>query len=214
MGQSYLFNYNVIYLPNFIEATQEKSEIIELKGYEGKRIICVANFRPQKNHKLLLEVAHTIKKQFPEWTFHLFGKDFEDAYFRDIKNTIKSLNLEENVFLYGSTNSISSALQQCDIAILTSLSEGLPLALLEYGKHSLPVVATKVGQIDKIITSEKEGLIVDSNDVNQFINAVNKLISDKFYRNEIALTLNKKIQGEYSEKNIIEKYIKWLISLF
>ena len=85
---------------------------------------------------------------------------------------------------------------------------------LEYGKHSLPVVATKVGQIDKIITSAKEGLIVDSNDVDQFINALNKLILDKFYRNEIALTLNKKIQREYSEKNIIEKYIKWLISLF
>jgi glycosyltransferase involved in cell wall biosynthesis len=213
-AQSYLFNSNVIYFPNFIQASQEKVEKIELKGYDGKRIICVANFRPQKNHKLLLEVAHSIKKQFPDWTFHLFGKDFEDAYFQDIKSIIKSFNLEQNVFLYGSTNNISSALQQCDIAVLTSLSEGLPLALLEYGQHKLPVIATKVGEIDKIITLEKEGLIVESNNVNQFINAVNKFISDKPYRNEAALTLNKKIQKYYSEKNIIEKYIKWLVSLF
>lgn len=212
-AESYLLGSSVIYFPNFIQTSQEKVEKIELKGSDGKRIICVANFRPQKNHKLLLEVAQAIKKQFPEWTFHLFGKDFEDAYFEEIKNSIERFNLQENVFLYGSTNTISSALQQCDIAVLTSLSEGLPLALLEYGQHQLPVIATKVGEIDKIITSEKEGLIVESNNVNQFINAVNQFISDKLYRNEAALTLNKKIQREYSEKNIIEKYIIWLVSL-
>ncbi|MDR7208939.1 glycosyltransferase [Flavobacterium piscis] len=212
-AESYLLNFNVVYFPNFISTTHDDTEKIQLKGYDGKRIICVANLRPQKNHKLLLEAAITINKQYPDWTFHLFGKDFEDTYSAEIKNIIKDSKLEETVFLYGSTNNIVSALQQCNIAVLTSLSEGLPLAILEYGQHKLPVIATKVGEIDKIITSEKEGLIVESNNVNEFINALKKLIPNENYRDGIALTLNKKVLFEYSEKNIIDHYVTWLNSL-
>lgn len=212
-GESYLLHSNIEYFPNFINAPRDDIQKIELKGCNGKRIICVANLRPQKNHKLLLEAAVTINSQYPDWTFHLFGKDFGDIYSAEIKNIIKNSKLEKTVFLYGSTNNISSALEECDIAVLTSLSEGLPLALLEYGQHKLPVIATRVGDIDKIITSEKEGLIVESNNVNEFSNALKKLISDENYRNEIAIALNKKIRLEYSENNIIDEYVTWLNSL-
>lgn len=212
-AESYLLNSDIIYFPNFVTLSDDYIEKIQLKGNDGKRIICVANFRPQKNHKLLLEAALVIKTQYPEWTFHFFGKDFMDTYSEDIKRIINDSKLNQTVFLYGSTHSISSALDQCDIGVLTSLSEGLPLALLEYAQHKLPVVATKVGEIDKIITSEKEGLVIESNNVNQLINAINKLISDKTYREEIALTLNEKIQLEYSENNIIDNYVTWLLTL-
>ena len=213
-AESYLLNSKVIYFPNFTSISYDDDiEKIQLQGSDGKRIICVANFRPQKNHKLLLEAALVIKKQYPDWTFHFFGKDFMDTYSDDIKRTINDSKLHETVFLYGSTNKIASALNQCDIGILASLSEGLPLALLEYGQHKLPVIATRVGEIDKIITSEKEGLIIESDNLNQLNNAINKLISDKSYREEIALTLHKKIELEYSENNIIDNYVIWLRTL-
>lgn len=209
----YLLNSKTIYLPNFIDFSNNNTEKIKLKGNEGKRIICVANLRPQKNHKLLIEAARGVIEKYPDWSFHLFGKDFENRYSIEIKKMIKEYKLQEAVFLYGSTNSISSALEQCDIAVLTSLSEGLPLALLEYGKHKLPVIATKVGEIDKIITSEKEGILIESNNINELINGLNKLIIDNVYRNQTAMILNEKIKAEYSEYTIIEQYLIWLQSL-
>lgn len=212
-AKTYLLNSEVIYFPNFIDFSNDDAEKIELNGHGGKRIICVANLRPQKNHKLLLEAARVVINKYPDWSFHLFGKDFEDNYSLEIKNIIKDLELEKKVFLYGTTNNISSALEQCDIGVLTSLSEGLPLALLEYGKHQLPVIATNVGEINKIISSENEGLLIESNNVNELINAINKLITDRIYRNQIALIFNKKIKAEYSENNIIGQYIVWLQSL-
>src|SRR5690606_24656619 len=120
------------------------------------RIVCIANLRPQKNHKLLLKVAIFCKNKFPDWTFHLFGKDFNDAYSYEIKSYIEKWKLQNTVFFYGTTDNVSAVLNQCDIAVLTSLSEGLPLAILEYGVNSLPVIATNVGDISKIITSEDE----------------------------------------------------------
>lgn len=212
-AESYLWCSKVVYFPNFILNVFQSNDKIELKGITGKRIICVANLRPQKNHKLLIEVAEIIKEKFPDWTFHLFGKDFEDDYSEQIKNSIKSLKLEKNIFFYGIIQDVSSVLNQCDIAVLTSLSEGLPLAILEYGLYQMPVVATDVGEISKIITSDKEGLIVESNNVAQFATALMQFIQNENYRNEAGCILKEKIALNFSEESIIDQYIIWLNSI-
>lgn len=212
-AQDYLWCKKVIYLPNFIEDDVNLNAEASLKGLDGKRIVCVANLRPQKNHELLINAANIIRNKFPDWTFHLIGKNFEDTHSQGLKNKVKDLKLTENVFFYGTTNNVASVLKQCEIAVLSSLSEGLPLALLEYGLYKMPAVATNVGEISKIITSEDIGLIVPSNDLQQFTNAIQKLIEDDIYRKAIGLELNKVIKLNYSEESVIEKYISWLNSL-
>ncbi|MCI9843904.1 glycosyltransferase family 4 protein [Flavobacterium pectinovorum] len=209
-AESYLWCSKVVYFPNFILNVFQANEKIELKGITGKRIICVANLRPQKNHKLLIETAKIIKEKFPDWTFHLFGKDFEDDYSDQIKNSIKNLKLEKNIFFYGTIQDVSTVLKQCDIAVLPSISEGLPLSLLEYGLCQMPVVATNVGEIPKIIISNKEGLIVESNDVNQFTTALTEFIQNDNYRKEAGLALKQKILSDFSEESVIQQYILWL----
>ena len=169
--------------------------------------------RPQKNHELLIEAAHAIIKKYPDWSFHLIGKDFEDEYSRQLRKKVNDLKLQKNVFFYGSSNNVSSALAQSQIAVLSSLSEGLPLAILEYGLHKLPVVATNVGQVAKVITSETEGLVVESNHCNEFVEAIERLILDKKLRDDIALALHHNIQLNFSETTIIKEYLLWLKSL-
>ena len=131
-AQQKLFCKSVDYLPNFVLLNQN-SENIELKGEEEKRILCLANLRPQKNHMLLLEAAKAIKVIDSDWTFHLIGKDFEDEYSKSIHQKIIHDGLQETVFIYGPSNAVVSAIQQSNIGVLTSFSEGLPIALLEYG---------------------------------------------------------------------------------
>lgn len=213
-AEIYLWSSNVVYFPNFIEKISNSGEKLLLKGLEGKRIICVANLRPQKNHKLLIEAANIIRSKYPEWTFHLFGKNFKDAYSIDLIKTVNDLKLQNTVFFYGAKSKVGSALEQCEIAVLPSLSEGLPLAILEYGFYKLPVVATNVGEISKVITSEKEGLIVESNDLIHFTESILKLIEDKNYRVETGLNLNQNILLNFSEESIIKEYTFWLDSLF
>lgn len=212
-AESYLWCSNITYFPNFIDDHINSTEKIFLKGLEGKRIICVANLRPQKNHELLINAANSIRDKFPDWSFHLFGKDFNDAYSDSLRKKVEDLKLQDVVYFYGTTCSVSSALEQCEIAVLPSLSEGLPLAILEYGLHKLPVVATDVGEISKIITSEKAGLMVNSNDLNQFKNSIQRLIENENDRIEMGSTLNAHIQLNFSQKSIIDKYVLWLSSL-
>ncbi|QYS92441.1 glycosyltransferase [Flavobacterium covae] len=54
-------------------------------------------------------------------------------------------NLNNNIFIYGGLSNVAEVISGCDIGILTSISEGLPVALLEYGAGGLPTVTTDVG---------------------------------------------------------------------
>ena len=212
-AKSYLWCSNIIYFPNFILDSSISNEKINLNGSEGKRIICVANLRPQKNHILLINAANVIKDKFPDWTFHLFGKDFNDSYSDQLKKKVNDLQLQNMVYFYGTTNNVNASLLQCQIAVLPSLSEGLPLAILEYGLNRLPVIATNVGEISKIIISEKEGIMIESNNCNALVTAIENLIESEKYRNDIGLNLFNKVQKDFSAETILSNYILWLKSL-
>jgi glycosyltransferase involved in cell wall biosynthesis len=200
---------NVIFLPNFPSKQKEVVVPTILNGKKGARIICLANLRPQKNHFLLLDVASKLKKSHPEWTFHLVGKDFQDDYSMKIKEKIVELSLEDTVFVYDSRTDITSILDQSDIAILTSQSEGLPVALLEYGLFKMPVVVTSVGEISSVI-NKTNGFIVPSDNGNLFYDAITTLIESESLRKELGIALHNEVLQNFSEKNVIEKYLKWL----
>ncbi|MCP2029157.1 glycosyltransferase involved in cell wall biosynthesis [Flavobacterium sp. HSC-32F16] len=213
-SESYLWCSNVKYFPNFVSDLSSGNEKLLLKGVQGKRIVCVANLRPQKNHNLLIEAANVIRDQFPEWTFHLFGKDFLDSYSKQLKQKVKYLQLQENVSFYGAVNNIGDVLKNFDIAVLPSLSEGLPLAVLEYGLHKLPVVATNVGEISKVIVSDKYGLVVESGNLNQLVESLQSLIENKIDRIQMGIELSKFIQLHYGQESIIKEYLFWINPVF
>jgi len=212
-AQNYLNCQNIIYFPNFIIESTTFLSTFKLEGEDGKRIICVANLRPQKNHELLINGAKEIQEKFPDWTFHLIGKNFNDSYSANLLEQVKDKGLSKNVFFYGAVNNVQDLLKQCKIAVLTSFSEGLPLAVLEYGFASLPVVATNVGEISNVIPSANEGFIIDSNNLKQFVSSVQKLIEEEDIRKSLGKNLNYFVNQNFSEKSILQEYITWLESL-
>ncbi len=204
---------NVVYLPNF--TTIENATNVEtiLKCASGKRILCLANLRDQKNHFLLLEVAEKLKQSHPDWTFHLVGKDFEDDYSANVKAVIVHKNLEKNVFIYGSKNDIKNIINQSEIAVLTSKSEGLPVALIEYGLSKKPVVSTKVGEIPLIIKDGINGFIVDVNDAALFHQKLLTFITENELRIQMGNALYQTILENNSEEGVISRYLHWILNL-
>jgi glycosyltransferase involved in cell wall biosynthesis len=208
-----LYCKNIIYLPNFTTISNATTTDTILKGVSGKRILCLANLRDQKNHFFLLEVAEKLKNSYADWTFHLVGKDFVDDYSAQVKATIIAKNLENNVFIYGSKNDIKNILHQSDIAILTSKSEGLPIALIEYGLSKKPVVTTKVGEIPLIVQDNVNGFIVDSNEVEMFYLKLLKFIEEDDLRIQMGNSLYQTVLENNSEEGVVKNYLNWLKSL-
>lgn len=203
----------IIYLPNFtlLDYTQPKET--NLLGIKGKRILCLANLRFQKNHFLLVEVAKKLKESHSDWTIHLVGKDFNDTYSEKLKNEIKNHYLIDVVILYDSRNDIQNIIEQSDICILSSQSEGLPVAILEYGLNRKPIVSTKVGEIPKIITNKENGLLVDNYDSNEFYLSLVQLIENADLRLKIGENLFQTIEKNHSQNAVINVYTNWVKDL-
>ncbi|MFE3871868.1 glycosyltransferase [Flavobacterium sp. ZS1P70] len=209
-AQENLLFGNAIYLPNFPSEEKNITEHTVLEGSTGKRIVSLANLRVQKDHFLLLEVAKKLKVSHAEWTFHLVGKDFEDAYSRQIKSFIVGNNLEKNVFLYGTKQDVKNILDQSTIAILTSQSEGLPMAILEYGLHKKPAVVTNVGEISSVIQNGKNGFIILANQEQLFYEALVTLIKNDTLQIDFGNLLYHTISENYSEEIVLKNYLDWL----
>ncbi|MEN9322363.1 MAG: hypothetical protein RL699_143 [Bacteroidota bacterium] len=199
----------VIYLPNFVTADTQTELISPLAGTAAKRILCLANLRPQKNHTLLLNVASMLQGSHPDWTFHLVGQDFNDAYSAQIKQSILDNALEEHVFVYGSRADTAAILQQVDIGILTSNSEGLPLAVLEYGLVGLPVVVTQVGEIPAVVGHLVEGYVVPTESVELFYKSLVELIENPNLRLKFGQALQAKIHQDYTEESVLNTFLNW-----
>ena len=197
----------VIYFPNFTSDESSAEALTQLNGIIGKKIVCLANLRHQKNHFLVLEVAEKLKKSHPEWTFHLIGKDFEDDYSREVRKQLKDKGLADNVFIYGSKDDVINIINQSEIAVLTSKSEGLPVALIEYGLMKKAVVATKVGEIPLIIKDGENGYGVASNDADGFYTKLVKLIEDADLRVNFGEALHQTIIENHSEAGVVAKYL-------
>ncbi|WP_430408543.1 glycosyltransferase family 4 protein [Kordia sp.] len=198
---------NVIYLSNFPVKNIAVAKTTHLKGISGKRIVCLANLRPQKDHILLLEAFKKIQKANKDWTVHIVGKDFEDDYSRKVKLYIHDHGLAENVFVYGSREDVSHILSQCNIGVLSSQSEGLPIALLEYGLHGLAVLATDVGECKRVISDETKGYLVKSKDTANFSQKLNNLIENEADRIKKAANLQKHIKQHFAQKAIVQQLI-------
>lgn len=200
----------VIYLPNFVAVTEDQKKATRLKGIDGKRIVCLANLRNPKNHKILVEAAGDLKESHPEWTFHFVGRDMKDAYSDDLKDRIKEYQLENQVFLYGACEDIDYVLGQASIGVLSSSSEGLPVAILEYGMHQLPVVVTAVGQIPEVVQDKVSGFVVEPNSVEVFGKALKTLVKNEKMRSQFGLALALQIKQGHSEAAVLRKYVDWI----
>lgn len=194
-------------LNNFVIVNNNEIKETVLKGENEKRIVCLANLRPQKNHLMLLEAFKKIFAYNQEWTLHLVGKDQLDDYSSKLKEKIKSLKLKENVFIYGNKSDVHHILNQSSIGVLSSSSEGLPLSLLEYGLAKLAVVATDVGDCNKVITNNSEGTLVNPNDAEAFSKGVLKYINNEGERKQAGEMLYKNVTNNFSAKKNLEQLI-------
>ena len=198
---------SVSFLPNFA-ASYKQLKVTSLKGVAHKRIVCLANLRSQKDHITLVKAFKEVHTKYSDWTLHCVGKNFNDGYSKLIENEINILDLKKSVFLYETKLDIYNILSQCEIGVLSSKSEGLPLALLEYGLSNLAVIATKVGECENLIKNQFNGLIVNSSSAKELAEAIILYIESKDLRYAFAKRYNQHIKENYSVKVQIENIIK------
>ncbi len=203
---------NVVEIKNFIpESASEINSGFKLKGKEGEfKIICVANLRPQKDHLNLIKAFESLSTDLPG-SLHLIGENPETQASNSILKAIKDSPLKENIYYYGTQTEILSLLQQADLGILSSRSEGLPVALLEYGMAGLPVICTNVGKCAEVIG--ENGRIVEANDPKALAEGILFYLENKEKMKLDAENFRVSVMENYSQKAVIKKILGFYYNL-
>jgi glycosyltransferase involved in cell wall biosynthesis len=121
-----------------------------------------------------------------------------------LEQQVRQLRITEHVFFTGSIPDAARLLPAFDAFVLPSRSEAFAYVLLEAGHASLPVVATNVGGIPDIITTEVNGLLVPPEDTQALTEAMERVYMDQALRERLAKVHHEKVQS-FTVKKMIEK---------
>jgi glycosyltransferase involved in cell wall biosynthesis len=194
----------VHFIPNFVVP---EGPVLEsaLPGHSGKRIVCVANFRPEKDHLCLLQAFASVVLRHPTAHLLLIGLQPDEAYFQAITRYVRELNLEGRVAIMGPRTDVSAILSNSDVGVLSSQSEGLPLALLEYGAAGLPAVATDVGQCSDILGNGLAGVVVPPAKPRELAAALSDLLDNPARRRALGACLKARVEEKFGQGTIMPK---------
>ena len=113
------------------------------------------------------------------------------------------------------TSKVIEFLNNLDIYIQTSISEGSPLTIKEAMASSLIVVSSNVGGIKSLIKNNIDGFLAKNNDTDDFVKIILKIINmKKDKKNEMRVKARESVLNKYSPEKIAEKYFKYIITLY
>jgi glycosyltransferase involved in cell wall biosynthesis len=169
----------------------------ELAGNTGRPIVLtVARLAPQKGLEFLLRAAAML----PEATFVIAG----DGPARSILAAqAESAGLADRVRFLGSRRDVPDLLAACDVFVLPSLIEGLPLSVLEAMAAARPVVATRVPGTDETVVDGETGMLVPPRDPEALAHAIRSVLSDPERASRFGSAGRARVLGDFSTRRMV-----------
>ena len=165
----------------------------------------IAELHSVKGLRYAIEAIAILRKRHPTLRYLIVGEGEERG---QLEALVKTYGLKSNVFLVGFLDEASQYLHAFDLFVLPSLSEGLGIVLLEAALAGVPVVATRVGGVEEVISHGQDGLLVDKANAQELALGVESLLADEARRNVLAQALRRKVLGEFTKDGMIEKTLQ------
>ncbi|HEX6924638.1 MAG TPA: glycosyltransferase [Longimicrobiaceae bacterium] len=156
---------------------------------------CVAVFRVQKRLRDWLEAAALLLERHPDLHFLLVG----DGPLRDeVTSIVGARGLADRVHLPGLQEDVRPFLAVMDVYLMSSLFEGLPIALLEAMAMECAPVCTRVGGIPEVIRSGTNGLLTEPRQPQELARAASELLSSPELRMRLAREARRTVVEQFS----------------
>jgi sugar transferase (PEP-CTERM/EpsH1 system associated) len=130
-----------------------------------------------------------------------------------LEKLASEMEVRDRMVLTGFNDNVPRLLRAMDIFALSSITEGLPIAVLEAMCARLPVVATKVGALPEIVTGEVSGLLVEPRAPQAMAEKLARLVNDPDLRRRFGASARRKIEQEYSLDLMLRRYGEMYLSL-
>jgi sugar transferase (PEP-CTERM/EpsH1 system associated) len=123
-----------------------------------------------------------------------------------IESRIQSLGLQDCVRLLGHRPDIETVLAALDVFVLSSRSEGLPMAILEAMASGVAVISTRVGGVAEVVTEGATGLLIEPGSPHALAAAIRQLIDNPSLRLQMGAAGRTRAEREFSLETMVAHY--------
>lgn len=200
-----------------IDKTEIISNGVDIKKYNTKKqehddyiVGAILRIVPIKDVMTLIRAFKIVRDYFESVKLYLIGPTDEDPeYYGQCKRLVELLDLKNDVIFTGSVN-VQDYLKIIDVMVLTSISEGQPLVILEAMASGIPVVSTDVGSCRELLAENSNegfcGVLTNLVSPNETAGQIINLLNNKDLRLEMGRNGRKRAESTYSKEIFLSNY--------
>lgn len=157
-------------------------------------LLSVGRLAPSKGQMILCQAVQELQSEGLPIVLNLIGEGSEKRWLNKFGS--------ESLHLLGALNpdEVLHHLQNCDLFILSSFAEGIPVSLMEAMAMEIPCIAPGINGIPELIIHEKSGLLIYPSDVEGTKAAIQRLFHSKDLREELGRKGRERVEKEYDLK--------------
>jgi glycosyltransferase involved in cell wall biosynthesis len=190
---------------NFFHPSRVSPALQKRLAPNGEKIVlCVGRISRYKGQKMLVDAMPRIIRENPQVKFVFVGPLDDTNYCNEISNTLNSQSLGKYCVFTGnmSPKLIPNYLAITDVFVLPSITEGLPLTLLQAMSSGRAVVASKIPQNMEVAKFGDEIVFVNPQNVEELSGSITQLLADENKRKELGQNARRTVLRYFDWKTI------------
>jgi L-malate glycosyltransferase len=199
---------NGIVVPRRVERTDSLGSVRQEFGIPAGTPICACIGRvvSGKGIEFYLQAARILADQRRDVRFLMIGAHSVEEYYRpEMEALAGKLNIGDRIIFTGQREDVPRILQEVDIVVHPSLTEGLSNVILEAMAAGIPVVATRAGGNSELVQDGYTGFMVPVRDAVQIANAVSRLLDEPQMARALGERARQRVIDEFALDRMLSK---------
>ncbi len=197
--------YNGVDLAPFAATAGRRGQVRRELGFGDREFVAmqIARLDALKDHATAVRTFQRVWRHDAHARLVIVGEGPERP---TIEQHVRRLGLTAVVRLLGVRSDVPRLLAGADVCLLTSVSEGIPLTLIEAMAAALPVVATRVGGVAEVVEHEVTGLLAPAGDDVALAAHLVRLANDPTLRSQMGRSGRERAAARFSEDAMLRRY--------
>ena len=217
VGRGYLSTVREVVIHNGIVVADRPTEADRAAaradlGVEAHHFVIgiVARLSPQKAHQTLFDAVASVKSTHPHVRLMVIGGGARE---QELRNLSATLGIDDATRFLGVRDDVERLLPGLDVSCLSSVHEGVPIAILESMAAGLPIVATDCGSLRDLVTDFENGFIVPVGNAELLAERLRLLADDVALRTRLGEAGRRRAERDFEISETARRYERLLVEL-
>ena len=175
-------------------------------------ILSVARLHPVKNHAFLLEACSVLRQRGIDFVCLIAG---EGPEYGRLSRQISRLGLKREVHLLGHVQhaDLEALYLLVDVVVLTSQSEGIPLALMEAMAHAVTVLAPNITGIPELVTNGETGFLYQAGSLRDFVSHIDVIRTAATALEPLCRAARQRVITQFNREPNLQQFVHNLLAI-